>query len=182
MQKTMMLAAFLSFLLFMAAGYSITVWMGERDLQREAAEKQQSEEVLNETMRITADTRMVYQYFYTEDMITKEQAEPSPLFLQGLNMKELQSVYNGWQIVSFSDEKVILRSQINGRSDETYIIGEDDGYLAVFYEDAEKNICLQERTDTPLSALSADDAMQIREGLRVLGEENLAKLLSDYMS
>ena len=181
MQKTITIAAFLSFLLFMAAGYYVTVWMGEKE-QEQANIQPQAEAVLQETMRLTADTRMVYQYYYTEDMITKEQSEPCPLFLQGLDLAELQSIYNGWQIVSFSAEKVILRSQINGRSDESYIIGESEGYLAVFYEDAQKVIRLKERTDLPLSALSADDAMQIREGLRVLGEENLAKLLSDYMS
>lgn len=181
MQKTMMIAAFLSFLLFMAAGYFVAVQMMERDLEWEKAERQ-AEAVLKDTMRINADTELIYQYFYTEDKITKEQTEPSPQFLQGLNLEELQSIYNGWQIISFSEEKVILRSQINGRSDEAYILGENDGYLAVFYEDAEKNIHLQERTDMPLSALSADDAMQIRAGLRILGEENLAKVLSDYLS
>ncbi len=41
---------------------------------------------------------------------------------------------------------------------------------------------MQERTEIPLTALPEGEALQIREGLRVTGEENLARLLADFMS
>ena len=41
---------------------------------------------------------------------------------------------------------------------------------------------LKEKTDLPLSALPEGEAKQIREGLQVTGEENLAKILSDLNS
>ena len=131
---------------------------------------------------ISAETKMVYQYFYSRDKVTKEQIEMAPVFLQGLDMEQLKSVYTGWQIVLFSPEKVILRCKIEGFSSETYILGESDGFLAVFYEDAQKGIHLKEKTELPVSALPDGEAAQLREGIRVTGEENLAKLLADMMS
>lgn len=179
MQKTIWIAAFLSFLLFMAAGYWVTVWMGERDLQQETT---QTTTVLQKNKTIHADTKLVYQYFYTGDKEIQEQKEPAPDFLQGLNREQLQSIYEGWQIVLFSPEQVILRCYIEGMSTESYLIGEKEGCLAIFYEDSQKAIYLKEKTDLPLSALPEGTAMQIREGLRVTGEENLAKVLADFMS
>ena len=131
---------------------------------------------------IRANTKMIYQYFYSKDKTIKEQIEQAPVFLQGLDMEQLKSVYSVWQIMFFSPEKVILRCKIEGLSSETYILGESDGFLAVFYEDTQKNIHLKEKTELPLSALPEGEVMQLREGIRVTGEENLAKLLSDFMS
>ena len=181
MQKTIMIAAFLSFMLFMAAGYFFAVRIGEWDLEREAKERQ-TEQVLQENMKIHADTEMIYQYFYTEDKVTKEEKEQAPKFLQGLDREQLQGVYHGWQILLFSPEEVVLRCWIDGKSSESYIIGEEKGYLTVFYEDGQKVIHLKERTEIPLNALPEGTARQIREGMRVTGDENLAKLLSDLMS
>ena len=180
MRKTIAAAALVSFLLFLLAGYYISLWIMGQDKQ--LAGTTESKEVLQTQREITGQTKMIYQYFYTEDRITKEQIETAPVFLQGLSLEQLKSIYNGWQVVSFSPERVILRCSIEGRSSEVFLLGEDEGYLAVFYEDTDKTIRLKERTELPLSALPEGEARQIREGIRVTGEENLAKLLSDYMS
>ena len=179
MRKIVMIVALCSFLLFMLAGYYVTLWMGERDQRMEAA---RANYTLQEKQVIGADTKMIYQYFYSRDKMVKEQIEQAPIFLQGLDMEQLKSVYTGWQILFFSPEKVILRCKIEGLSSETYILGESEGFLAVFYEDTEKNICLKEKTELPISALPDGEAMQLREGIHVTGEENLAKLLGDFMS
>lgn len=179
MRKTIFIAALCSFLLFMLAGYYVTLWMGERDKKMEAA---QAHQTLQSKKTIHANTQMIYQYFYTKDKVTKEQQELAPVFLQGLDMEQLKSVYEGWQLMLFSPEKVVLRCKIEGLSTETYILGENNGFLSVFYEDASQKLHLKEQTELPLSALPDGQKQQIEEGLRVTGEENLAKLLADLMS
>ncbi len=131
---------------------------------------------------ITAQTEMVYQYFYTEDQTTKEQKEPAQSYLEGLTLQDIANIFSGWQILYFSNDRVILRCSIEGKSTEHYILGEEDGFLAVFYEDNEKKIRLKERTDIPISALPQGDVLQLQEGFRVQGEENLARILADYSS
>ena len=179
MKKMVFIASLCSFLLCLFGGYYLTLWMGERDKQMETAQKT---ELAHSIPLIHQKTMIVYQYFYSKDKVTKEQVEVAPQFLQGLDMEQLKSIYEGWQIILFSPEKVILRCKIDGMSSETYILGENDGYLAIFYEDAQKGIHLKEITELPLSALPDGEARQIREGLRVTGEENLAKVLSDLTS
>lgn len=178
MRKTAVIAALLSFMVCLLAGYYATLWRGERQQTAEA----ESNMVLGEKKRIHAGTKMVYQYFYTQDAVTKKHIEQAPDFLQGLDLEQLKSIYTGWQIVYFSPEQVILRCKIEGMSDEVYVLGEENGFLAVFYEDERKKLCMKERTELPLSALPEGEARQIREGMRVIGEENLAKVLADLLS
>ena len=179
MKKAIMIAALFSFLLCLLGGYYLTLWMGERDKRMEAAQVSQTDQTLP---RINEKTKMIYQYFYSKDKVTKEYTEMAPVFLQGLHLEELQSIYLDWQVVLFSPEKVILRCKIDGLSSETYILGEMDGFLAVFYEDAQKGIHLKEKTLLPLSALPEEEAEEIENGIRIEGEENLAKVLADYTS
>lgn len=179
MKKTIFFASLCSFLVCMFLSYQITLQREERD--RKAVETKE-EFVMQKKNMIREDTKIVYQYFYTKDRVTKEKTEPAAEYLQGLDMEQLESVYHGWQIILFSPETVILRCSIEGLSSETYILGEQNGFLAVFYEDAQKIIRLLEQTDLPLSALQEDDAEKIREGLRVIGEENLAKILAELNS
>ena len=179
MKKVIMIVALCSFLFCLLGGYYLTLWMGERDKRMETV---QVSKTIQMTSCISEKTKMIYQYFYSKDKVTKEHTEMAPVFLQGLHLDELQSVYHDWQVVLFSPEKVILRCKIEGLSSEIYILGESDGFLSVFYEDAQKGIHLKEKTDLPLTALPEEEAEQIRSGVRVFGEENLAKILADYTS
>lgn len=178
MRKATVFAALFSFLLFLAMGYYFTLWTGEKHRAAEA----ETTTVLGEKTRIRADTKMVYQYFYTQDHVTKKNIELAPDFLQGLDLEELQSIYTGWQVVRFSPDTVILRCSIDGLSSEVYVLGEKEGFLAIFYEDEKKSLRLQEQTQLPLSALPEGEQRQLQEGIRVVGEENLAKVLADFMS
>lgn len=179
MRKTIMITALCSFLLFMLAGYYLTLWMGERDKK---AEIQEADIVSGTNKLIGANTKIVYQYFYTKDKVIKEEHEPAPVFLQGIDIDQLKSIYDDWQIVFFSPEKVILKYKIDGLSSEIYILGESEGYLTVFYEDPQKKLHLKEKTELPVASLPDEEAEKIREGIKVIGENNLAKLLADYMS
>ena len=155
MRKTAVIAALLSFLVCLLAGYYAALWRGEQHPAETEAHT-----VLEEKKRIHAGTKIVYQYFYTQDRVMKKHIEPAPEFLQGLDLEQLKSIYTGWQVVFFSSEQVIL----------------------VFYEDGKKQLRLKERTELPLSALPDGEARQLQEGMRVIGEENLAKVLADFMS
>lgn len=180
MRKNIMLASLCSFLLFLFLSYFFAVWSGKQEQKQEYSEA--NKPAMQQKNIIGEDTKMIYEYFYTADKVTKLQTEPAPDFLVGLDMAQLQSIYQGWQMVLFSPEKVILRCSIEGLSSETYLLGEQDGYLAIFYEDAQKKIHLKEKTQLPLSTLPEGEVRQIQEGMWVTGEENLAKILADFHS
>lgn len=136
----------------------------------------------NNKNKLNKDGVIIYQYYYTKDQITKEQEEPVPDYLVGLSREDLQEIYGGWQIVSFSAEKAILRCTVEGRSDEVYLLSAHNGYLAVYMENFSKKMKLKEITNVPVRILPEDERMQLEEGIYILGEENLVKILSDFTS
>ena len=180
MRRGMLLLAVLIFFSSLAFGYaSVRKNMPKPDAQEVLPPMEQA---TKEETVIGAQAEIVYQYYYTEDQITVEQIEPVQDFMTGLSLQQVQSIYHGWQVVFFSQDKVILRCSVEGRSDESFLLGEKDGFLAVFIEKKKKTPELYECTDIPLSILPETERQQIQEGVSILGEENLAKILSDYMS
>ena len=138
--------------------------------------------VASATAKITPSTKMVYQYYYPEDDVTETIEEAPPYFLVGLTLDNLTEYYENWEIVFFSGEEVIMRMEIPGASSQRYIIGEYQGLLAVFYAEEQNGLILRELTDIPVSSLSPDEQARLREGIYILGEDNLMKALSDYGS
>lgn len=171
------LLAFVVFCCFMAAGFLFTFHP-----QAEFEQKEEAVVTAKKENTITENTEMIYQYYYTKDGVTKEQKEPVQDFLLGLNRAQLESIYVGWQLLYFSPEKVILRSSVEGKSTESFLLGEYEGYLAVYRQEEGKQPSLMEKTDIPIAVLPEMERNQLQEGIRVNGEENLAKLLSDYTS
>lgn len=180
MKRGIALLAVFVFLSCTAAGYLYAKKTQEPVTRERQMEKR--EPVAKEKAVIGENAEIVYQYYYTEDQITAEQVEPVQIYLLGLNLAQVRSIYNGWQVVYFSPDKVILRSTVEGRSDESFLLGEQNGMLAVFQENADGKITLYECTDVPLSVLPEWERQQIRKGVRILGEDNLAKVLADYIS
>ena len=89
MKRMILITGLCSFLLFLWGGYQFALWMGERDKKMEAANEKA---VTNAVPVIHEKTKMVYQYFYSKDKVTKEQIETAPVFLQGLDMQQLKSI------------------------------------------------------------------------------------------
>ena len=179
MKKKVVLLALAGFFLSLGIGY----YFSDRDHEsKNLPTQEESVQVAKREVTVKKEGRIIYQYYYTKDAITKEVNEPVPDFLEGLNREQLQSIYNGWQIVYFSPEKVILRCSVEGKSSEVFLLKGYEGYLAVFVEDIDKKMRLKELTQVPISILPEIERQQLTEGIYVLGEENLVRLLSDFTS
>ena len=183
MKKREWIAAFVIFVFCAVAGFLYTFHpKTEPQLQNMADSYEPMVQTARQDAKIKKETKMVYQYYYTQDNMTKEQEEQAQDFLLGLTKSQVESIYDGWQIVYFSPKRVILRSTIEGRSDENYLLGIHNGYLAVFRENEAKKFSMEEETDIPISSLPEGDIQQLKEGMWILGENNLAKVLADYKS
>ena len=66
-----------------------------------------------------------------------------------------------------------------GVAEPRYVLGTDEGFVAVFYAGGET---LLERTRTPEYALSLDERERLHEGIYIYTEEQLARALQDYGS
>lgn len=123
---------------------------------------------------------VVYQYHYIFDSATKEVIEKTPTYLVGSTRNQIEQIFPDWQVFLFSEDKLILRKSVEAKSDEVYCLGTVDGYIGIFNENDRKEMKLQEKTEIPISTFSESDQNRLLEGINVMGEENLVKLLADF--
>ena len=88
------------------------------------------------TETVNSSTKITYKYRYQEDNITETMTEMAPKFLIGLNEQDLKNTFSSseWHLNKFSPEEIILQKNLPGKSNQHYIIGIKDGYVAVFYQ------------------------------------------------
>ena len=60
-----------------------------------------------------------------------------------------------------------------------YVLGESDGFVAIFYYDSPN---IKELTRTPTSSLTFDEFNRLSEGVYIHTEEQLVMILQDYDS
>lgn len=132
--------------------------------------------------KITPSTKMTYEYFYKNDQITEIVEDVPPYFLIDLTRTDLEENFKEWQIKSFSEREVVLQQVIEGESTQHYIIGEYEGYVAVFYEKEINGTKLKEITDIPIESLTKDEQEQIKKGIKITGKDELMKFLENYDS
>jgi len=130
---------------------------------------------------IASDTRIVYEYYYA-DGFTERTDELSPDFLLGKTKTELERTLIDWDVLLFSENEVILRKTMTTNSNQHYILGVYEGYLAVFYAEETEGSNLKEITDTPVNALAPEEQVKLRAGILITGKENLIRALETYCS
>lgn len=132
--------------------------------------------------KITPSTKMTYEYFYKNDNITEKVEDVPPYFLIDLTRNDLETNFKDWQIKSFSQKEVVLQKTIDGESTQHYVIGEYEGYIAVFYEKEINGTKLKEITNIPLESLTEEEQNKIKKGINITGKEELMKFLENYGS
>lgn len=132
--------------------------------------------------KITASTKMVYEYYYTGDGIIEKTEELSPYFLIDMTKEDVEGIFSEWIVASFTPEEVVMRKYLDGNSNQYYIVGVYEGFIAVFYAVETNGTKLKEITDRPAASLPAEEQERLKSGIHVLGQDALVKVLEDYSS
>jgi hypothetical protein len=140
------------------------------------------ESVKIEEDKINSSTKMVYEYHFKEDGAIEKNYEMPPYFLIGLTKEGLEEKFVDWKIINFSNKEVIMKKDIEGKSTQHYVIGVQDGFVAIFYENDINGSNLKDITDMPISALSEEEQERLHNGIPIAGEKKLIQALEDYGS
>ena len=132
--------------------------------------------------RITAETRMVYEYYFPELNFTDFVEAFPPSSLIGFSEGSLRAVMGDWEIIKFSPEEVIARKTVFPESSMVYILTMKGEFLAVYYQDDIHGGILKEVTSIPIAGLSEAEIDRLKRGIIIHGLENLMRALQDYGS
>lgn len=139
-------------------------------------------EDIDEIIQPTTVIVLIRQYSKTNSVNITEISPESEMIGQGIDY--IRENYTGWEIGSYSKEKISLYKIIDSYSPGTYMltsttVGTEE-VLAVYTYDIDGNSVLRETYDTPVAMLPAEEIEKIRAGIMVTGEDALNSLLENY--
>ena len=144
-------------------------------------------EIVKEENRISPNTFIEERTHYKEcgHVISNSQlAQNEVVNLTREEYEEyLSTTYSNLRLVSFSNVKIVVFGERNHLCQEHYIIGEQNGYIAIFNIDENgARLPYKSFTDYPLSILLDIDQDKLREGIIVNSEEELSEILENFIS
>jgi len=144
-------------------------------------------EILKEDTIITPNTFIEERIHYTacDHIITKITLAGNELVNMSKKeyIKHLEDNYPSNKLIAFSNSKITLGITKSHLCENHYIVGEDNGIIAIFKigENGEK-ILDKVFTDYPISLLMEIDQEKIIEGIIVDSEDELSEILENFIS
>lgn len=94
--------------------------------------------------------------------------------------EEIENIYRNWNIVTFRSDEVLFYKELEEICDEHYMLKELDGYIAIYTLDEQNNPTLKEMTAIVTAYLPEEDVQRLKEGIKLIGKEELNQALEDY--
>ena len=103
-----------------------------------------------------------------------------PKELVNKTKEDLEEKYAGWTIDKFSDTQIVISKKEEGECGEHYIVKDKDGKVVIYklLEDGTENE--YEVTDISTEYLSETDKINMKNGIKVNGKQELNQLIEDF--
>ena len=171
------------FMFSVAAGYFAGIKGAQKiDINDDSDFLQESQEASLSQEKIYPYTTLIYEYYYPYENSTEKESCSAPQFMVGLTLEDLEEYYSDWQVKYFSSKEVVMTKTIYTQKNQRYIVGEMDGYITVYYEEAVDGQIVKERTNIPVASLPEEERNRLKNGIKVLGNESLSSILQDFGS
>lgn len=96
------------------------------------------------------------------------------------NQEEIEQMYNNFKVQSFDKNKLVIEKDEQGFCGEHYILREKNGVIIVNSINENNEETLYEKTSISTQYLTQTDLINLKEGIRIYGNENLNSMLEDY--
>ncbi len=130
--------------------------------------------------KISPNSSITYKTYYKGCEHTKEEYNNMPQELINCTKNDIEEKYTEWQVEKFASNEVILYREVDGECGEHYLVKEKDGKVVVYkiLENGEE----QEYETTQISTdyLTDTDKIEMQNGIRVNGQQELNQLIEDF--
>ena len=131
-------------------------------------------------VRISPNAFITFKETYEGCGHTKVDFVEVPEDFVNLSKEELKDKYSDWNIEKFTDTDIILSKDFEGSCDEHFIVKDVDGVVTVFKIKEDGTEEEYEITDIATEYLTDTDKIEMKNGIRVNGKQNLNQLIEDY--
>ena len=134
----------------------------------------------NEDVVLLPNAKIIIKQFYKKCGHTVEEELSVPEEIVNMNESEAKKYYFGWEIEKFSATEIVIYKENIDICEEHYIVRDVDGIVNVYRKNDENEEILVTSTDIITKYLPIEDCDKLRNGINIIGKENLSILLEDY--
>ena len=140
------------------------------------------EETVSDEEKISPYAKMIIEKKFSKCGHTTYSCLDVPKELINLTNEELAEKYSGWDVKEFSKDEFTLYRLIEANCEDHYVLKEEGGYIAVYNELTDEISNLVEKTEIDVSLLREEDKVDLEEGIKIYGKEELNSLMEDFSS
>ena len=130
--------------------------------------------------KISPNSSITYKTYYKGCGHTKEEYNNMPQELINSTKSDIEEKYTDWQVEKFSSNEVILYKEVDGECGEHYLVKEKDGKVVVYKILTNGEEQEYENTQISTDYLTETDKIEMQNGIRVNGKQELNQLIEDF--
>lgn len=124
-------------------------------------------------------TLIIKKHYQVCGHTTKDYAE-IPAEIVNLTEQQTKEAFSDWELKGFSANEIVILKEVTGICNEHYILKEKDGLIAVYTQDETGQETLDYLTEISTEYLTAQDQIELQNGIQAIGREQLNSALEDY--
>ena len=131
--------------------------------------------------KISINTNIIEEIFYKECNHKIEYHLKNKDKYVNMTKERMQKEFPSWEIIEFSNDKVVLHKEENNFCNEHFKVIDEDGFVTIYSIDNNENILnFIDKTEIVTKYLTSQDQEHLKSGIIIYGMQNLNKLIEDY--
>ena len=130
--------------------------------------------------KISPNCLITLKRYYNECQHTINEYIDVPQNLVNGTQEDLEKEYPNWEIQKYSSNEIILYREFDSNCGQHFILRNDNGKITIYKINEEMQEEVYEKTEISVEYLTETDKVEIQNGIRVNGVQELNQLLEDF--
>ena len=130
--------------------------------------------------KISPNCLIILKRYYNECQHTINEYIDIPQNLVNGTQEDLEKEYPNWEIQKYSSTEIILYREFDSNCGQHFILRNDNGKITVYKINEEMQEEVYEKTEISVEYLTEADKVEIQNGIRVNGIEELNQVIEDF--
>lgn len=130
--------------------------------------------------KISPNCLITLKRYYDECQHTINEYLDIPKDLVNGTESDLQKEYPNWEIQKYSNNEIILYKEFNSNCGQHFVLRDVGGKINIYKINENNEEELYEKTEISVEYLTETDKIEIQNGIRVNGIEELNQLIEDF--
>lgn len=130
--------------------------------------------------KISPNCVLTLKRYYKECSHTINEYVDMPQSLVNRTKEDLQKEYPNWEISKYSSMDIVLYKEFDSDCGQHFVLRYDEGKIVVYRINENNEEEVYERTEISVDYLTETDKIEIENGIKVNGIEELKQLIEDF--